>query len=161
MSSHSEFRNPHSALAYSAFRNPHSAIGTKGFTLIEIIVMIVMAGILLPVIVVPFVTGIRGSGKPEMVTKAMYYAHQGMEELMKFDFSKTPELDIATGLGTYKSCLTTPPEAGYTCQYQVLCVTATDLVTGSLTPSSYKQIHVRVTDPDSTYDVYSVVTNFP
>jgi prepilin-type N-terminal cleavage/methylation domain-containing protein len=134
----------------------------KGFTLIEIIVMIVMAGILLPLIIIPFATGIRGSGKPEMVTKAMYYTHQGMEELMKFNFSKTPELDIATNLSTYKNCLTTPTETGYTCQYQVLCVTANDLVNGSLTPSNYKQIHVRVTDPDaSTYDVYSVVTNFP
>jgi type II secretory pathway pseudopilin PulG len=136
----------------------------KGFTLIEIIVLIVMAGILIPTIIIPFATGIRGSEKPEKVTKAMYYAHQGMEELMKFDFSKTPELDIATGLGTYKACLTAPPEAGYTCQYQVLCVTAADLVTGSLIPSSYKQIHVRVTDPDSStyyYHVYSVVTNFP
>jgi hypothetical protein len=124
--------------------------------------LIVIAGIIIPVIVIPFATGIKGSGKPEMVTKAMYYAHQGMEELMKFNFSKTPELDIATGLGTYKNCLTTPPETGYTCQYQVLCVTATDLVNGSLTPSNYKQIHVRVTDPESSaYEIYAVVTNFP
>ena len=62
---------------YSEFRNPHSAIGNKGFTLIEIIVLIVMAGILLPVIVVPFVTGVRGSGKPEMVTRAMYLCAPG------------------------------------------------------------------------------------
>jgi type II secretory pathway pseudopilin PulG len=134
----------------------------KGFTLIEIIVLIVMAGIIIPAIVVPFATGIRGSGKPEMVTKAMYYAHQGMEELMKFNFSRTTELDIAADLSTYKDCLTTPSEAGYTCQYQVLCVTADDLVNGSLTASNYKQIHVRVTDPDSsTYEIYGVVTNFP
>ena len=46
-----------------------------------------MAGILLPAIVVPFATGVRGSGKPEMVTTAMYLAHQKMEELMKFDYS--------------------------------------------------------------------------
>jgi type II secretory pathway pseudopilin PulG len=142
--------------------NSELLVRSKGFTLIEIIVLIVMAGILLPVIVVPFVTGVRGSGKPEMVTKAMYYAHQGMEELMKFDFSKTTELDIAANLTTYKNCITTPSETGYTCQYQVRCVTATDLVNGSLTPSNYKQIHVLVTDPDSTtYDVYSVVTDFP
>ena len=42
----------------------------KGFTLIEIIILIVMAGILLPVIIVPFVTGVKGSGKPEMVTNS-------------------------------------------------------------------------------------------
>ena len=47
----------------------------RGFTLIEIIVLIVLAGIIIPVIVVPFATGIRGSKKPEMVTTAMYLAH--------------------------------------------------------------------------------------
>ncbi len=49
----------------------------KGFTLIEIIILIVMAGILLPAIIVPFVTGVRGSGKPELVTTAMYRRHGG------------------------------------------------------------------------------------
>jgi len=47
----------------------------KGFTLIEIIILIVMAGILLPAIIVPFVSGVKGSGKPEMVTTAMYLGH--------------------------------------------------------------------------------------
>jgi type II secretory pathway pseudopilin PulG len=136
-----------------------------GFTLIEIIVLIVMAGILIPAIVVPFATGVRRSGKPEMVTKAMYYAHQGMEELMKFDFSKTTELDVAVSLPTYKNCLTVPsgPDSNYSCQYQVLYVTNSNLINGFITPTTYyKQIHVRVTDPDgTTYDVYSVVTDFP
>ena len=54
-------------IKYSEFRNPHSAIGNKGFTLIEIIILIVMAGILLPAIIVPFVAGVKASGKPEMV----------------------------------------------------------------------------------------------
>ncbi len=55
----------------------------KGFTLIEIIILIVLAGILLPAIIVPFATGVKGSGKPEMVNKAMFLAHQKMEEFMK------------------------------------------------------------------------------
>ncbi len=63
-------------------------MNNKGFTLIEIIVLIVLAGIIIPVIVVPFATGIRGSKKPEMVTTAMYVAHQRMEELMKYDYSR-------------------------------------------------------------------------
>ena len=62
----------------SEIRNPHSAIGNKGFTLIEIIILIVMAGILLPAIIVPFATSVKGSRKPEMVTTAMYLAHQRM-----------------------------------------------------------------------------------
>jgi len=138
---------------YSEFRNPHSAMGKKGFTLIEIIVLIVMAGILLPVIVVPFATGIRGSGKPEVVTTAMYLAHQKMEELMKFNYNRAPDLTP----GTYT--LPAPPIAGYTWQWVI------SYVDNNFNPSAdvgYKRIQVTVTDPQtSTYNVYAVVTKFP
>jgi type II secretory pathway pseudopilin PulG len=126
----------------------------KGFTLIEIIVLIVMAGIIIPVIVVPFATGVRGSGKPEVVTTAMYLAHQKMEELMKFDYSRAPELTP----GTYT--LPAPPIAGYTWQWVISYVTNTFAASGA--DVGYKMIQVTVTDPQgSTYNVYSVVTNFP
>jgi type II secretory pathway pseudopilin PulG len=158
MSSHSEFRNPHSALAYSAFRNPHSAIGNKGFTLIEIIIMIVMAGILLPAIIVPFVTGVRGSGKPEKVTTSMYFAHQRMEELMKFDY----------GAGTTWTTLYADIDPinfpNYQWQWEIVYVPRDNLnAVGQLNPNTgYKRIMVRVRDPElTTYEVYSVVTNFP
>ena len=58
----------------------------KGFTLIEIIVLIVMAGILLPVIVIPFVTAVKNSRQPEMAATAIYLAHQKMEDFMKFNY---------------------------------------------------------------------------
>ena len=136
---------------YSAIRNPYSAIGRRGFTLIEIIVLIVMAGIIIPVIIVPFATGIRGSGKPEMVTTAMYFAHQKMEELMKFDYCQAPDLTP----GTYT--LPAPPIAGYTWQWVI------SYVDNNFNPSGdvgYKRIQVTVTDPQGdTYNVYSVVTH--
>jgi type II secretory pathway pseudopilin PulG len=129
-------------------------INNRGFTLIEIIVLIVMAGILLPTIVVPFVTGVRGSGKPEMVTTAMYLAHQKMEELMKFDYSQAPDLTP----GTYT--LPAPPISGYTWQWVISYVNNSFGASGS--DVGYKMIQVTVTDPQSsTYNVYSVVTNFP
>jgi type II secretory pathway pseudopilin PulG len=59
----------------------------RGFTLIEIIVLVVLAGIIIPVIVVPFATGVKKSGKPEMAATAMYLAHQKMEEFVKFNYS--------------------------------------------------------------------------
>ncbi|OGP95631.1 MAG: hypothetical protein A2157_09160 [Deltaproteobacteria bacterium RBG_16_47_11] len=139
---------------HSAFRNPHSAIGRKGFTLIEIIVLVVLAGIIIPVIVVPFATGIRGSGKPEVVTTAMYLAHQKMEELMKFDYSRAPDLTP----GTYT--LPAPPISGYTWQWVISYLN--DSFGASGADVGYKMIQVTVTDPQSsTYKVYSVVTNFP
>jgi type II secretory pathway pseudopilin PulG len=126
----------------------------KGFTLIEIIVLIVMAGIIIPAIMVPFATGIRESKKPEVVTTAMYLAHQKMEELMKFDYSRAPELNP----GTYT--LPAPPTTGYTWQWVISYVDNNFAASGS--DVGYKMIRVTVTDPESdTYDVYSVVTNFP
>ena len=127
----------------------------KGFTLIEIIVLIVMAGIIIPAIVVPFATGIRGSKKPEMVTTAMYLAHQKMEELMKFNYCRAPDLTP----GTY--ILPAPPIANYSWQW-VISYVDNDLSTLVASPGvGYKRIIVRVTDPESnTYEIYAVATNF-
>lgn len=125
----------------------------RGFTLIEIIVLIVMAGILIPTIVVPFATGIRGSGKPEVVTTAMYLAHQKMEELMKFNYDRAPDLTP----GTYT--LPAPPIANYSWQWVISYVDNNFAASGDV---GYKMIQVSVIDPQgSTYNVYSVVTNFP
>ena len=126
----------------------------RGFTLIEIIVLIVMAGILIPTIVVPFATGIRGSGKPEVVTTAMYLAHQKMEDLMQFNYNWAPDLTP----GTYPP--TAAPISGYTWQWVISYVTNTFAASGS--DVGYKMIQVTITDPQSsTYNVYAVVTNFP
>ena len=125
----------------------------KGFTLIEILILIVLAGIIIPVIVVPFATGIRASMKPEMVTTAMYLAHQKMEDLMEYDYSQA---NLA--IGTYTS--PGPPISNYTWQWVISYVTNTFAASGS--DVGYKMIQVTVTDPQgSTYNVYAVVTNFP
>lgn len=129
--------------------------GNKGFTLIEILILIVMAGILLPVIVVPFVTGIRGSGKPEIVTTAMYLAHQRTEELMKYDYGTTPDLDPTAGFVPFPTGV-----ANYQGEYEIVYVNSSFNTSG--TDVGYKRIIVRVTDPEgTTYEIYAVVTNFP
>ena len=134
-------------------------MNNKGFTLIEIIVLIVMAGILLPAIIVPFATGIKKSGKPEMVTTAMYLGHQKMEEFMKFDYANAVLNPIA--LTSYvNSDITT-----YQWQWEIVYVPSNNLNDpGSVNPpdTGYKRILVRVRDPQNdTYEVNSVVTNFP
>lgn len=158
--SHKRVNDPlRSHQKYSKLRTPNSELllKNKGFTLIEIIILIVMAGILLPAIIIPFATGIKGSTKPEMVTTAMYLAHQRMEELMKFDYSKTPELD--------PTALTAPaaaPIAGYQWQWSIYYVDNSFLNPDLVTNRGYKQIRVLITDPvGDTYNVYSVVTDFP
>jgi type II secretory pathway pseudopilin PulG len=143
----------------SEIRNRQSAMGNRGFTLIEIIVLIVMAGILLPAIIVPFATGIKGSGKPEMVTTAMYLGHQKMEEFMKFDYSN-PALN-PIGLTLYVNA----DISTYQWQWQIEWVvpdSVSNNFNSSATYQEYKRILVRVKDPENdAYEIYSVVTNFP
>ena len=145
-------------------RTPNSELKTisnDGFTLIEIIILIVMAGILLPAIIVPFVSSVKGSGKPEMATTAMYLAHQKMEEFMKFDYGKSPSSESHCPHGLCPAGI-----SGYQWQWQRLYVDSNFNIVGdgiqATNNRGYKRILVRVRDPEnSTYEVYSVVTNFP
>jgi type II secretory pathway pseudopilin PulG len=134
-------------------------LNSRGFTLIEIIVLIVMAGILLPALIVPFATGVRGSGKPEMATTAMYLAHQKMEEFMKFDYSNAA-LD-PTALTAYANA----DISTYQWQWQIEWVvpdSVSNNFNSSATDQGYKRILVRVKDPENdAYEIYSVVTDFP
>ena len=126
----------------------------KGFTLIEIIILIVLVGILLPAIIVPFATGVRGSGKPEMVNKAMFLTQQKMEEFMKFDYSNAALTYIP--LTPYSN--TDFPN--YQWQWSIAYVDSS--FAASVPDVGYKMILVRVQDPEnSTYELTSVVTNFP
>ena len=121
----------------------------KGFTLIEIIVLIVVAGLILAAMVVPFATGIQQSTKPEMVATAMYLAHQQMEALMEFNYCQSSLV-----AGTYNSNIN-----GYTLQWTISYVTSAFAT--SATDVGYKEIVVTVTDPQgTTYTVSSVVTRF-
>ncbi len=146
---HSELRTNHSELLFQS----------KGFTLIEIIVLIVMAGILLPAIVVPFLTGVQKSGKPEMVTTAMYLSHQKMEEFMKFNYSNAAL--NPTALTAYANA----DISTYQWQWQIEWVvpdSVSNNFNSSATDQGYKRILVRVKDPENdAYEIYSVVTRFP
>jgi len=131
-------------------------MNNRGFTLIEVIIMIVMAGILLPAIIVPFVSGVRGSGKPEQVTTAMYLANYKMEEFMKFRYENAALNPIA--LTAYAAA----PIAGYQWQWEIYYVDSDFLNPDLVTHRGYKRILVRVQDPmNDTYGIYSVVTFFP
>ena len=128
--------------------------GNNGFTLIEIIVMIVIAGILLPVIVAPFLVSVKDSGKPEMVNIAMYLAHRRMEEFMKFQYGDATLNPIA--LTPYAGTGVT----GYDWQWEIVLVNNNFSTSG--TDVGYKRILVRVRDPENdTYEIYSVVAKFP
>jgi prepilin-type N-terminal cleavage/methylation domain-containing protein len=138
---------------YSTFHSPHSAL-QKGFTLIEIIMVIILAGLAISAIVIPFVTGIRGSTKPEMVAKSMFLAQQKMEEFTKYNYGNAALNPVA---------LTAYVNSGvpnYDWQWEIVYVDSNFNTSGS--DVGYKRIIVRVRDPESsTYEVYVVVTYFP
>lgn len=128
--------------------------GNKGFTLIEIIIVIVLAGIILPALVALFLAGVKQSGKPEMVTTAIYLAQQKMEELMKFDYMDASLDSIA--LTPYANT----DLANYQWQWEIVFVNSDFNVSGI--DQGYKRIMARVKDLDGdTYEIYSVVTDFP
>jgi type II secretory pathway pseudopilin PulG len=134
-------------------RNPKLS---GGFTLIDALVFIVIAGILLPAIVVPFATAVKGSVKPEMVNTAMYLAQQKMEEMVKLDYATLNPVALTPYVNA--------PAPGYQWQWEIRYVPSNDLNgPGVLTPDTgYKRIFVRVSDPENdTYEIYSVVTRFP
>jgi general secretion pathway protein I len=148
-------------IKYSEIRNPKSEIGTKGFTLIEIIILIVLAGILLPTIIVPFVSAVKGSGKPEMATTAMYLAQEKMEEFTINEYLESPLDPIS--LTSYANIA---GFSGYQWQWEILFVDSYFNVVGDgIQPSNhrgYKRILVRVKDPQNdTYEIYSVVGLLP
>ena len=125
----------------------------KGFTLIEIIILIVMAGILLPAIIVPFAAGVKASGQAEWANTSMYLAHYKMEEFMKFDYTDSALNPIA--LTAYANS----PITGYQWQWEIVRVDSNFNTSG--TEVGYRRILVRVKDRNNnTYEVYSVVTDF-
>jgi type II secretory pathway pseudopilin PulG len=136
-------------------------MNNKGFTLIEIIILIVMAGILLPAIIVPFVTAVKGSAKPEMATTAMFLAQEKMEEFTKNEYLESPLNPIS--LTSYADIA---GFSGYQWQWEILYVDSYFNVVGDGIQTSnhrgYKRILVRVKDPENdTYEIYSIVGLFP
>ncbi len=58
-----------------------SAHDRSGFTLIEVVMIIVLMGIFMATIVVPFVEGVKQTRLPEVVTTAHFLAVEKTEEL--------------------------------------------------------------------------------
>ena len=113
-----------------------------------------MGGVLLPMIILPFASGVKGSGKPEVATTALYLAHQKMEELMKYAYTNSA-LNVCS-FTSYASA----GISNYQWQWEIAYVDSNFNSSGS--DVHYKRITVRVKDPqDSTYEVRSVVTEFP
>mgnify|MGYP001597494873 FL=1 len=56
-------------------------MGRKGFTLIEVVMIIVILGIIMPGIMLYFITGVKDSAIPQRRTTAIFLAEALMEEI--------------------------------------------------------------------------------
>ena len=131
-----------------------STINPKGFTLIEVIVFIVVAGVITSGIFIPFLTGLKGSMTPEKVATATYLAQQRMEFFTKNSYD-SGQLS-PTPLTSYTSA----GISGYQWQWQIFYVDQ-DLA-NSPSDLGYKLILVSVKDPDNeVVQLQTVVTKRP
>ena len=131
---------------YSAIRNPQSAIGNKGFTLIEIIILIVMAGILLPAIIVPFVSAVKASGKPEMVNNG--HVSWSSEDGRVHEVSISNAALNPTALTSYAAIA---GFSGYEWQWEIYYVDSNFSNPDLVTNRGYKRILVRVKRSNERY----------
>ena len=124
----------------------------KGFTLIEVIILIVVAGIIMPAILVPFSTSVKDNLIPEKIAKATFLAQYKMEELLKQKYDSIPTqtqpYTEVTGFSNYQWL------------WDVSWIDET--LSSSASDVGYKLVVVRVADSDNLeIELQTVVTRRP
>jgi len=105
----------------SIFDIRYSIFGSKGFTLIELIIFIIIAGIFLPATYVAFSASMQQATTPEDYTRGMLLAEETMELAAKrfsVNFVSNPSqvsTDVTSGLSCATLGVTVPTGYGCTC----------------------------------------------
>jgi type II secretory pathway pseudopilin PulG len=121
--------------------------GSGGFTLIEVVVFLVIAGIVLPLIIAPFVTAINRSEDPEVVIAANFLATQRYESLLGAGYFGLPSASLAETITLNGRTFTrttaapvevsaadlTTPQAGTGIKRIAVTVTQSDILPNGLT----------------------------
>ena len=128
----------------------------QGFTLIEVIIFIVVAGVLASGIFIPFLTGLKGGMTPENIITASYLGQAKMEELTKYTYINS-NLDPLPLTAYAQVDATYFPNYQWQWEIKYIDENSTD----SPCDVGYKQVLVRVRDPDGgEFEVTSIVTRF-
>jgi prepilin-type N-terminal cleavage/methylation domain-containing protein len=128
----------------------------QGFTLIEVIIFIVVAGVLASGIFIPFLTGLKGGMAPENIITASYLGQAKMEGLTKYTYIN---INLAPLPLTAYAQVDATYFPNYQWQWEIKYIDENS--TDSPCDVGYKQILVRVKDPDGgEFVVTSIVTNF-
>jgi type II secretory pathway pseudopilin PulG len=128
-----------------------------GFTLIELVIFIVVAGIFVPLAFIAFSGAIKSGTTPEFIVKARFIAEQKMEDITRFPFNSLPAAQTAY--------IAVPGNAGYEWKWAIDQLSPADIST--VTPpvtdyTKYKKIVVYVREPNNyEYKVFTIVTQRP
>lgn len=129
---------------------------SRGFTLIEVIVFLVVAGVIASAIFIPFLTGLKGGMNPEKVISASYLAQAKMEEIAKYTYSNS-SLDPLPLTAYVQVDATYFPD--YDWQWEIKYID--EGLNDSVCDVGYKQILVRVRDPDGgPFELKSIIADF-
>ena len=140
----------------SCIVNRESCSMNRGFTLIEVIIMIVVAGVFASAIFIPFLTSLRGGMAPERVITASYLAQAKMEEFIKYTYSDNHLDPTPVPPDPY---VPVPDFPDYDWRWEITLIDA-DLDV-PLCDVGYKQILVSVMEPDGQeFELVSIVTDF-
>lgn len=134
-----------------------TALKREGFTMIELIMFIVIAGIFVPLAFIGFSGAIKSGTAPESITKARFIAEQKME-----DITRNPFISLPAAQATY---ITVPGNTGYQWRWTINQLAPADISTISppITDyTKYKKIVVYVKEPNNyEYTVSTIVTQRP
>lgn len=137
----------------TSIEHQESSIKNRGFTLIEVIIFIVVAGVISSAIFIPLFTCLKESMTPERVATATYLAQQKMEEITKDSYNS-----VQTGSQVYTDIAGFP---NYQWSWNVTL--ANQALSSSLTDVGYKLILVRVKEntDNEVVELQTVVTERP
>ncbi len=132
---------------------------SKGFTLIELIIFIIIAGIFLPATYVAFSSSMRSATQPEDYTRGRLLAEEVMELATKRGFSQL-SIDVTSVPTCNAIGATVPP--GYNCTYTPEFRSFNgSAFSFSGTPTNYIQIDVSITTPQgNTFKSTGMVTSY-
>jgi type II secretory pathway pseudopilin PulG len=127
------------------------------FTLIELIIFIVIAGVFVPLAYVAFSSAIKEGGKPEAIIKARFIAEQKLEDITKNAFD-----NIAVSSSPYAGV---PGYTGYLWRWTISYIKWSSnppVISGSATSTYYKNIEVTVQEPEGfEFTVSTIATKRP
>jgi prepilin-type N-terminal cleavage/methylation domain-containing protein len=158
--------NPGTLLYRSIFDIRYSKFGSKGFTLIELIIFIIIAGIFLPATYVAFSASMRNATQPEDYTKGRFLAEQAMEMATKrfsTNYVSNPtqvQTDVNNwgASGTPCTAIGVTVPSGFACTFTPSYITTLGGLT--LSANNYVQLLVTINTPQgNTFTSTGMVTN--